>query len=705
MTVSATVQLYGDIGLYSDYNRTIDFESVEDQEAWFDSQTVALTLDNVAYDKFQNTFACAIDYSTAVTYTYVRVANIDSTGKTFYCFVSAVELVDETRCRFVLTVDVLQTYMFQYDLGVCAINRQHLDRWTSSSDYPVYIPMDVPSDIGGDFVVYSEDYEKFEGQHICIIGVVSSYEYADDVSSDIKDQDEANRIDWYCFPCWPTSPTTSHYGVMNFTGMAFYLSKSDQNTGDDDYGGYLAINYPYYSQILDGSLISVLGLNPDEVIGVWVLPFASMAESYQLSAYYDYTNTKRTVYLLDGNIPEYCFKSSDDYDYSNKNSYSGYIEASSNTGQLFPNPYHQYVATELKDLTRVSGRPYMAYRLSHNTLTKPSLQSLADTIHLGDFSASVPSKPSGEGIARNFKYESGMYQNPFTTYAICHHNGQVALELPNYFIVNNKLYDSSSSVADYGTVPIFNRTYVTAQGVKNLIYVANHTSALTTQKYVNDVLCLGLGTLVPALSGDITSNEWLSYCLTEKDTDRKLAITRAITSTISGTARGFKTDPDKVPPVGIGPGSLAVGVTQGMMGGIDTVASQLALESKKRNAPDSMLVTGTGVVTITNDEDEFQLNTLMLNDVDREKEWLKMFYFGYKVSQVDVPDIRTRHYFNYLSISDGYIVGSLSQDIKNQILNAYKGGITIFHYPACESVDYPTTSAGTPYENIEEALL
>lgn len=713
MTVSATVQLYGDIGLYSDYNRTIDFESVEDQEAWFDSQTVALTLDNVAYDKFQNTFACAIDYSTAVTYTYARVANIDSTGKTFYCFVSAVELVDETRCRFVLTVDVLQTYMFQYELGVCAINRQHLDRWSSSSDYPNYIPMDVPSDIGGNVVVYnsSQFIEQYDSSvRHCIVGMVSSYEYADIQTQSIIDQAHCNKIDWYLFPVWPDDPYTDHYGVMSFSGMPLDVNGTEYTT--------LCVKYPRYSDILDGSFISKMGLNPDECVGIWVVPYIGATFNTN-SNHEDYTGTTRTAYRYDSKTPvcdmrlRSTWVSTDGYSNPFGVTYA-LLQGSDSTGYLF-NPYG---TSDGKDVygdgifAAEGDYMFMAYILSADSSSKPNLSSLTSLTYIGNLSPYVPVKPASETTVAGFSHEPGMFQTPYTTYALVSRNGQPMLELPDYFVLNHELYWEDADPQEdysvgYGNIPIAVRTYVTAQGVNTMIAVPCAEDAFGSQTGVNDTGILGMATMYGGTSADVTSNEWLSYCLTEKDTDRKLAITRALTSFISGSSRGFKTEPENKPPVGIGPGSLAVGMTQGLMGSIDTVASQLALESKKRNAPDSMLVTGTGCVTIVNSEDYLQIDTLMLNTVDRQKEFYKMYFYGYKVSQVEVPDIRSRHYFNYLSISDGYVTGSLSQDIKNQILEAYKGGITVFHYPACETLEYPVKSSASSYyyENIEEALL
>ena len=105
-----TVQLFGDIGLYSNYKQIINFTSVSAQNAWFNSKTKK-TVSNVIYNKVYNSLKLNMSYGEAIQYSYVRLLDLDNTGRIYYNFVSAVNLIDDATVEFILEPDVIQTYM------------------------------------------------------------------------------------------------------------------------------------------------------------------------------------------------------------------------------------------------------------------------------------------------------------------------------------------------------------------------------------------------------------------------------------------------------------------------------------------------------------------------------------------------------------------------------------------------------------------
>ena len=137
----ATVELYKDIGLDPTFKKTIDFTSKVQQRNWFNTKS-RVTYDNVNYNKLQNTLKINTDVSfdEALSYTYAIVSEIEaSSTRRYYCFINKVTLISTETIEFELAIDPIQTFMCEYSIGESMVTREHVDRWSPNSNYPIRI--------------------------------------------------------------------------------------------------------------------------------------------------------------------------------------------------------------------------------------------------------------------------------------------------------------------------------------------------------------------------------------------------------------------------------------------------------------------------------------------------------------------------------------------------------------------------------------
>lgn len=133
-----TVQLFGDIGLYANYKKTIDFSTISEQNAWFNNKQKT-TIQNVIYNKPYNSLKLNMQYGQAMQYSYARLLDLDTTGRIYYFFISTVNVIDDATVEFILEPDVIQTYMTYWTLGESMVNRAHVDRWSPDTTDPIRI--------------------------------------------------------------------------------------------------------------------------------------------------------------------------------------------------------------------------------------------------------------------------------------------------------------------------------------------------------------------------------------------------------------------------------------------------------------------------------------------------------------------------------------------------------------------------------------
>lgn len=165
ITEKTVLHLLTGIPLHKNAAHTLDFASVAAQTQFFLGH-VFDTMTNCTYQRIVSrgyvlwdTYADAVD-----NLDYLMFNNGDFNGKWYYAFVDAVEYVNTETCRIHFTIDVMQTFMFDYSLKQCLIKRSHVgvqgtdNLWIAPETLDLGAEYETIASIGYDVITASNSY-------------------------------------------------------------------------------------------------------------------------------------------------------------------------------------------------------------------------------------------------------------------------------------------------------------------------------------------------------------------------------------------------------------------------------------------------------------------------------------------------------------------------------------------------------------------
>lgn len=243
--MESTVTFFGDIGFDRAHRNVRDFENEASRNSWFYNQLHDIFICN--YDKVNRSLKVEMDYTQAMAYSYCIVEIVNQ--KPLYCFVDDVTLVNDRTVAFSLSVDVWQTYLFQFTLGRCFVTRSHMDRWTKASTTPV---MQIYPNEGIDGFQTVSSEKQF-------VQTSNGYDYI-----------------WFVMARTVTSGTTSYieYDVSPIS-IDYPLSTIHWVSSSEP--------MPTVHDILDGTLFTKFGIDPNSVVFVGITPFLPLAVTWSKS--------------------------------------------------------------------------------------------------------------------------------------------------------------------------------------------------------------------------------------------------------------------------------------------------------------------------------------------------------------------------------------------------------------------------------------
>lgn len=140
---NTTIKFLQNIPFDGDYNDTVYFspeDGVEGQYRYFDTFTKYTINENYYQRVNKGELKVQLPYSTGVQYestaeklyncNYMMFRNTNFGNKWFYAFIDKVEWVNNETAKVEYTLDVMQTWYFDYDLEQCFVEREH-----SKTDY------------------------------------------------------------------------------------------------------------------------------------------------------------------------------------------------------------------------------------------------------------------------------------------------------------------------------------------------------------------------------------------------------------------------------------------------------------------------------------------------------------------------------------------------------------------------------------------
>ena len=137
MAIAPNTELYllKGVPLDSDYNNTIKFTTEQKQRQFFTNanrvikhfyNSVDMITKAMSYIQKDDGVICVgLPIAQCFNCNYIAFKNSIHENKWFYAFVTKVEYANEKACYIHYQIDVMQTWMFDYNLGMCFIERQH----------------------------------------------------------------------------------------------------------------------------------------------------------------------------------------------------------------------------------------------------------------------------------------------------------------------------------------------------------------------------------------------------------------------------------------------------------------------------------------------------------------------------------------------------------------------------------------------------
>lgn len=640
---NSTLYLCKNVDLDPNYNYTIDFDNITAQANYFDSKIATEFEINEGYSYVRDTQALKVqanvDDLLGINYLFYNNGN-----KRYYAFITKKEYINPTCTSLTFKIDVLQSFMFNYEIDESFIEREHQDRYSKSGTTltPIYnreteniekgqeyiktsrtkIPDNIPADFG--LATGSSADKTFQLYWITIVckesigkkswssggGLITGSQPSETRTTSVKGM--PNNVFTYVAPLalflitWPNQPLvccTSKSQITNEQGIVSTLT-----------------------------LTQLMNLTQDpKVISINISRYCP----------FEYGCDKETLTISEGNtIARYKLypNVAPDGNWANDINLTCYEwDSSKNTG-----------SGAMFFINSPNGRSAPILTTTHN------LQ-----INLADLSINNP---------KNINYEPKLNTNDYSYYEV---------ELGNQKLKLNK------EDLPVNTLQLeFNSSYSVKNG--RAIIPLNYKGQA---RNLNDMLAYDSTTNEMALRTDT----WLNYLENNKASMISGFVTGAI-QTGAGISIGLATG-------GIG---LAVAGTQALnyAGGI---ANSIAQINDIKNKPDEVKNTALDLVLDYSIKDLYlTLNNYDIRPQFKRKVFNYFYHYGYKCNDFKKPNTRSRYYFNYIKTIGANIKTNIDADFRAEIENAYNNGITIWHYRTAGTFKGINNY---DYENVETNLL
>lgn len=127
---NSTIKLMATVPLDADYDNTILFDTIEDQQSFFNSKTIH-TLTPQYYQRAERGYCrVKLPIKNCLSVNYMAFKNTDFTAayydKWFYAFVLNVEYINNEVTEIQYKIDVMQTYWFDLEILQSLVVREHI---------------------------------------------------------------------------------------------------------------------------------------------------------------------------------------------------------------------------------------------------------------------------------------------------------------------------------------------------------------------------------------------------------------------------------------------------------------------------------------------------------------------------------------------------------------------------------------------------
>lgn len=643
ITPKSTLYLCKNVDLDPDYNFTIDFDNITAQENYFINKIANEFKVNEGYTYIRDNetikVQAHIDTLLGINYLFY-----DNGNKNYYAFITKKEYVSPNCTRLYFKIDVLQSFMFNYEIDECFIEREHQDRYYKEGEYliPLYNRETENIERG-------QDYIKTERVKIPD-NIPANFTLATGSSAD-----KTFQLYWLTIVC------------KESIGKKYWSAGGGIITG---------------SQPSEDKTTSVKGM-PNNVftyvaplplfLGIWANePVVRCVSTNSITASQDIVAplTLKQVMALTSdpkvisiNISRYCpFSYECDKD-------------TENIGNIYTATRYKLYPARAPEGTWANDINLTCYEWNSSNSTGSGAL----------FFINSPNERSAPILTTN-------------------HNLKISKDALNIDVLKDITLEPKLNTNDYSYYEVemgsrklkLNKEDLkpdTLQLEYNTSYSAKNGQALIPLNYkgqernVTDMLAYDSTTNEMALRTDA----WLTYLANNKASMVSGFVTGAI-QTIGGLAIGIATG-------GIG---FAVAGAQALSyaGSISNSITQI---NDIKNKPDEVKSTSLDVVLDYTTKDLYlTLNKYDLRQQFKNKVYNYFFHFGYKCNDFKKPNVRSRYYFNYIKTIGANIKTNIDSDFRAELINIFNNGITIWHYRNANTFKGVNNY---DYENVEINLM
>lgn len=139
-----------------------------------------------------------------------------------------------------------------------------------------------------------------------------------------------------------------------------------------------------------------------------------------------------------------------------------------------------------------------------------------------------------------------------------------------------------------------------------------------------------------------------------------------------------------VATLGLGIATGGVGLVAGIGGSIgigSKIAGELIQREDLKQTPDNVRSLGNNLTfDIVDDNLKYFLRHFRIKEQFRQSIFKYFSTYGYKSNTFEIPDIRSRYYFNYIKTIGANIVSNISNDAIQKLKDIFDNGVTIWHF-------------------------
>lgn len=115
------------VPLVNDYKHTYNFLTSNNQLTYFMTRSIRKEITDFSYQRKEGVMRIPLGFDDAVKYNYVMYQNTSDSNKWYFAFITNYEYKGDDQTNITLETDVMQTYMFDYELLPSFVEREHVD--------------------------------------------------------------------------------------------------------------------------------------------------------------------------------------------------------------------------------------------------------------------------------------------------------------------------------------------------------------------------------------------------------------------------------------------------------------------------------------------------------------------------------------------------------------------------------------------------